>query len=297
MPDTDVKTRTYQLSLARIAIQGMFEITQKTLGDSWIPGATANRYGREWRLSRPEVEDEQWIGRIGFVRPDEVTTLEWDDEAEDFVEGDASGGVVVPFVVDLQDEVVAYQLRSNLVRPNTFTGALEALLNKGPAYKWHVHPLIVSRSFNAWKSDIERVTSFRLSLIPPNPNWVGRELVQGIVEDLEAQLLTLSGSGEDIDTESDLFRQALDHVLQEYGQATVHGVDASGLDSTWRTMKDIGGVVTPTMRVEAESDEVEVPIDSLTESLSAMQHRMDIYADDDASTDNDDESEDPQGPN
>lgn len=295
MPAVETKTRIYQVSLAGIEVRGVFDLTHEVLDESWLSGATARRYGREWRLSRPDHENGQWIGRIGFVKPGEVTTLEWDDEAEDFIEGDASGGVVVPFVIDVSEQVVAYQLRGNLVRPNTFTGALEALLNQNPTYVWSVYPLVVPRSFESWKSEIDRVTAFRFKLIPPNPNWIGRELVQGIVEGLETQLLTLSGRGQDIDTGSDLFRQALDHVLQEFGQATVQGRDKLGFDSTWRTVKDTGGVVTPTTRIEAESEEVEVPTDSLSEALSDMKHRMELYADDNASANDDDESEGHQG--
>ena len=286
------RTRIYRVSLAQIDVRGLFELTPEVLHASWAPGATASRYGREWRLSKAEeVGDEQWSGRIGFINPGEITTLEWDEEAEDFVEGDASGGVVVPFVLDIAKKRVAYQLRGNLVRPNTFTGALEALLNQNDTYVWSVSPLVVPRSFESWRGEIERVTSFRFKLVPPNPNWVGRELVEGIVDNLEAQLVTLSGRGDNIDVDSDLFRQALDHVLQEYGQATVEGVDTQGFDSSWRTIKDVGGVVTPTTRIEAESDEVEVPIDSLAEALSDMQRRMESYSDDDTSANDDDESE------
>lgn len=276
--------RTYQVALASIEIDGLFAVDAETLGTSWVPGTTHTRYSREWRLSRPEQEEEgaRWFGRIGFVKPGELTTLAWDADQMDFVEGVAPGGVVVPFVVDLDSAVIAYQLRAGLVRGQTFTGALESLLNVEGTHKWRVSPLVFRRSYEAWKDSVERVTSFSFRLELPNPDWVDRPLVEDIVGELDTEWTRLSGvatEGGSIDTNADLFRQALDHTLNRgYGHARLEGRDAQGNPSEWRAVKELGGVIPAATRVEAESDEMEVPKDSLSDALGTLTDRMEAIA-------------------
>lgn len=272
--------RSYQIAIAQVETVGLFEMNPDTLGTAWVPGTTSTRYKREWRLSRPDIEGDRWFGRIGFVKPGEVTTLAWDQAQMDFVEGIASGGVVVPFVLDLATGVVAFQLRAGLIRTRTFSGALESLLNAEGTYRWTVSTLFLRRSYAEWRQNVSAVTAFSFRIEPPNPNWIGRERVRALVEDLETEWTRLSGKGDSIDDTADLFRESLDHTLLGYGQARIDGITQEGQHSEWRATKEEPGIVPATTRVDLESDEVEAPRDALTEALETLAHMLDAGIDD-----------------
>jgi hypothetical protein len=150
--------RTYHVAFAMLEQAGLFrEELGTALRESWRPGATVNRYGRRWHLARMHADSEQVVvGRIGFVNDANVTTTIFDRHAGDFVSEFVPSGVVVPFAIRLTDAVIAYQLRPGLVRENSFTGALEALLNaSGREYLWAVHPAGRQVDWEQWRSEID----------------------------------------------------------------------------------------------------------------------------------------------
>jgi hypothetical protein len=106
----------FQVGFASAEPEGLFaadpDAYPRALESSWRPGATANRYGRTWFLSRPRnIVDSIWTGRIGFVQEDELMTVFWDPNEADFTRQAAPSGVVVPYrtrvrVGDAQAEVL-----------------------------------------------------------------------------------------------------------------------------------------------------------------------------------------------
>lgn len=72
--------------------------------------------------------------------------------------------------------------------------------------------------------------------------------------------------GGSVDTDSDLFRQALNHVIREYGRAAVHGVGANEDESTWVKVKGMPGSVTARIKRQAVG-EPEIPETELVAAL------------------------------
>jgi len=94
-----------------------------------VPGTAYPRYGRMWRLARYQREGDYVLGRIGFTRTTGVTE-HWNDELEDFEVVAQTEGATAPYVIDVHRLQMAFQLRPGIIRPRTFTGAMQALLNE-----------------------------------------------------------------------------------------------------------------------------------------------------------------------
>jgi hypothetical protein len=274
--------RTYTIGYARARLEGLFsEDLHRALFESWKPGATVTRYGRRWVLARiVEQQPDYYIGRIGFVNERELTTLFYDEESQDFKRGIAPSGVVIPFGVLTATGAIAYQLRSGLVRESTFTGALQALLSSsGTQYIWDITSLAETVGYNEWRARVERVMSFDLRLERPNPHYHGDEIAERLIEDIRLQYARLSGAeqpGEGVDVDSDLFTQALDHVLRDYGRASLRALDRQGDETVWVKLKGRIGNVIAQRRIPAIGGE-EAPSDVIKSALyEAPRHAEEV---------------------
>ena len=259
-----------------------------------MPGTEVSRYGRKWKLSaRAESETGLWAGHMGFVKEGELSTLEWDEATKDFVRGEASSGVVVPFLISVEDRLVSFQLFSGEVRQTTVTSNLQSLLNAEGTHYWAIRPVSFRRTFEEWLRSVNHVSSFSVLLTYPNPNWTGREKVEGLVEGLRAERVRIQANaseGRTIDIQSDWFRQAMDHVRFGYGRADVAGPEkGTGTESHFvETSK--GGAIPVINRVPAEEDAYEVTVDDLAAAQVQLveSHPQDIVVvDTDEGPDND----------
>ena len=271
MPE-DVE-RTYQVGLAIVALDGLFQDPlDAALRSSWRAGTSVTRYGRTWHLARMHADSPTVVtGEIGFVSENTVQTMFFDYATGEFVSGEVPGGVRVPFAIRVEDGVTAYQLRPGLVREATFTGALEALLN-APAteYVWSVRQRVEARSWEQWRAEVDKITAFSIRLDRPNPHYGDDDLIEDAVESIRLEYLRLSGVAldEGVDADADLFRQAVDHVLREYGRAAIHGLDGQGEESTWVKVKGMVASVTARQRRRVVGPP-EVPEPVLLEVLSS----------------------------
>lgn len=111
---------------------------EEALLESLEPGTQSLRYGRLWRLGRWHEKDGVILGRIGF-ETGEVTEL-WNEDLRDFEEAELAQGTTSPFAIDLGSERVAFQRRGGTIKPATFMGALQALLNEASQFeRWRVY--------------------------------------------------------------------------------------------------------------------------------------------------------------
>ena len=240
--------RNYHIGYAMAALETLSDDIGEALAESWKPGTTTSRYGRTWHLTKVVHETPSlYYGRIGFVNDDELSTLKFDPVSNDFVYGEAPSGVVVPFVVRKLDGVIAFQLYPGVVRETTFTGALQDLLNSASGqHVWRVKSFVETREFDEWLAATEGVTKFNFTLERPNPNYVDRERIEEIIEDLELEVAKLSGrarEGESVNVDAEIFREALDHVMRDYGKAKIVGRDREGSESTWVKLRGMLGRV------------------------------------------------------
>jgi len=276
--------RNYRVGLGVVTLEGLFQdLLGEALTASWTTGATVTRYRRRWTLSKIHSQTtDSIVGQIGFVGENEVTTLFFDYDTGDFVRGGAPSGVLVPFAIRLSDGLVAYQLRPGMVREESFAGALAALLNTTPnEYVWSVEAAVDFRSWDEWRSEVDSVTSFAFRLDKPNPHYDDDWRVEDLIENLQLEYARLAGKALDergVNTDDEFFRQALDHVLREYGRAAVDGQTADGKESTWVKVKGMAASVMARLTVRAVGAE-EIPEEELVSVLQSERvghSRMDV---------------------
>lgn len=269
--------RTYHVGLALLSLEGLFQGLGSALRQSWEPGTSVTRYGRTWTLTRMHTSTPTLVtGEIGFLSEGTVHSLFFDHATGEFVTEQVPGGVRVPFAIRLGDGLVAYQLRPGLVRESSFTGALEALLSATPnEFVWSAQPATEPRTWDEWRSQVRTISSFNIRVDRPNPNYRDAHQVEELVEGIRLEYLRLSGNALDdggIDPDADLFRQAVDHVLREYGRAAIHGLDHEGEETTWVKVKGMVASVTARRRVRA-TGEPEIPEEELVGVLGS---RLDL---------------------
>ena len=143
------------------------------------PSISVTRYTRNWRLSRPQVIDDQastflW-GKLGY-QGSLPGNIEYDEIREDFVEvpGQQVGGQFSYFVVDLDGRYLLFEERSE-IKLQSFRGALQKILQRSEEFpRFDVDPVIDPTDFITWLEQQDLVTKFRATVRQPNPNWTGR---------------------------------------------------------------------------------------------------------------------------
>jgi hypothetical protein len=273
----EANDRTYHIGFASIQSEGLFEdeSLERMVRESWVPGATVTRYGRTWHLTQMHVPSPGLLsGEIGFVAGAQVSTVFFDQKTQEFVSNDVSTGTRVPFVVDTGTGAVAYQLYPGLVRENSFTGALEGLLNTQSIYFLTVVSSTEIMTWSEWRQRVDKITSFEIRLDRPNPHYDDDQLIEDAIEGIRLEYMRLSGKAldEGANPEADLFQQAMDHVLREYGRASIHGVTEEGEPSTWVKVKNYAGSILARITVEAPGN----PVIDEQELVGALRGRGDL---------------------
>jgi hypothetical protein len=138
-------------------------------------------------------------------------------------------GRTSPFAINLPTARVAFQLRGSQIRPRTFTGAFQALLNEAsPLYRWRVTEEIAQIPWPEWTASVQRITELRFRLLRPNPNYADRELVEKLIEEGNAEMLRMVLEADDdnlegLDINSDFVEEAINHVQAGYGNYASYG--------------------------------------------------------------------------
>ncbi|MDN4474331.1 hypothetical protein QQX09_00525 [Demequina sp. SYSU T00192] len=271
--------RNYHLGYARAVFTSLLDDVDGAVKVSWVAGTSITRHGRTWKITKVvEETDDYYYGRIGFLVPGQAETLDFDLEAKDFVHGEAPSGRVVPFILRKTDGLITYQLIPGVVRETTFTGALQALLNApGSPYEWKILGLARQSDYSEWRASVKRIVAFEFRMQRPNPHYGGRPYVEKMVEGTHAEYVKISARAREndgLDDQSEIFQQALDHTIRNYGKATISGVLADGHESNWVKPQSQSGRV-PSKRVVKGRGAHEAPSDLL---VSQMPDASDVGA-------------------
>ena len=273
--------RSGRISFASLEIETLHGDPAQTLRDSMVPGTPVTRYERDWRMGQWRQEGRYVFGRIGFQRPGGVAEL-WDESINDFREQVIPAGQTSPFAVNVETLRVAFQLRSGWIRPTTFTGALQALLNEASNLAiWRVRHEVVKIPWERWRAEVSRVTRLEFRLKRPNPNYTDREFVERLVEDTQAGLVALRlAAREDapggIDLDTDIIRQAIDHTQRGYGTLRARGEGSVTTEGGERVRPDREGTtqwesteegVAPVREVSVDPDTGDAGYDALKREL------------------------------
>jgi hypothetical protein len=259
--------KEFRISHARVELDGWTgsneDFYENALSESWGTwrgGHTFHANLEAFGATCPGTR-ASGLGHIGFVREGDLTTLEWDDSTKEFIRDEASSGVVVPFVIHPEHHLVSFQLMPGAVRQTTFTSNVQALLNLQGAFRWIVTPIALRRTYREWRDTVSRVSAVNLLLTYPNPNWTGREKLEDLVEGLEAEVVRIKARAKDddggINTDSDWFAEAMDHIRRGYGRADLEGPDNTTGSLSRFTETIDGGSVPVIDRVEADEHALE----------------------------------------
>jgi hypothetical protein len=236
----------------------------ESLEASLEAGKAVVRYERLWRLTRHTTQDEWIFGRLGFEPAGATDAVGvWDEEAKDYRR--INPGQLVRYAIDLEARRVAFELRSAVVRPGTFQGNFQALLNLGAVHHWRVALEGVSQPpWEEWRESISRLTSLTIRMKRPNPRYPG-ELVEHMFEDAKLAAATLGAKGDNIDMEdSELLSQAF-ALAQDYGSISAKGVvGPEATKDEWRSAEE-GRVEQE--RVYRDPDTQDIPQEEFKRAL------------------------------
>jgi hypothetical protein len=204
-----------RISFAHVEAVALSRPFVEALRASLDPGTAHPRYRRIWRMGRWREEDGFIYGRIGFQFPSRTEIF--NEEEADFEEAAFTEGATSPFVVDLNTQRTAFQLRGKVIRPQTFAGALQALLNEASLFEqWRVRPETFRIGWMEWVESVDRIAELRIRLDRPNPHYGDRERVEQLIEDTNARMVELTFSareeGAGIDISDVLIAESLEHA-------------------------------------------------------------------------------------
>lgn len=217
------------------------------------------------------IEDGWLYGRIGFQGSAGAEL--WDDDVKDFVPQNVAEGRTAPFIVHLESLRVAFQIRAGIIRPTTFTGNLQALLNAASTVAiWRVSHDVEGSTWDQWGQQVSRIVEIRTGLRRPNPNYHGRRAVEDLVEPLGAEMVSLimstpAGQLKGLNVDAQLIQQALAHAEDEYGTFQAKGViDTPAGPEVSRWSASVEGAA---LQTEATEDPVlkEITRDDLLNAL------------------------------
>lgn len=218
-------------------------------------------------MGQSHEEEGYLFGRIGFQAAG-VTEL-WNEETNDFEEAQLPAGTTAPFLLDLGSGGLAFQRRPGLIRPTSFTGAFQALLNAASDFaQWRVHQETRKVEWRDWVGSVDRVIELRFRLVRPNPDYEGRPDVERIIEGANAQLagLVLKTGDDDIeglDIDDALIAQAIDHASR-YGTYSALGEREGEEPVKWTSDQE----VVPERTIDADPATREARAEGLRRELT-----------------------------
>ena len=235
------------------------------LRSSLVPGTWVVRYGKRWYMAQHRDSGDRWIeGRLAFESASEEPGGIWDEQQNDIRPMDTVGRPVLPldYVIDTRAKRVAFELKRPHVRPGTFQGNFQALLQNASALPWRVNLEGVEQPpWEEWVKRVDRVTDVWITMRPANPHSPAEE-IQSVFDDAKASAAVLHVQGDDVEiSDSDLLVASLEHA-RLYGKISATGVLPAGGEEKWNTGQEESGVTTDS-----------VPRDTATRHISLRQLR------------------------
>ena len=234
----------------------------EALDEALEPGKHIFRHKRKWRLTQHQIEDGWMSGRLGFDSQSAAGL--WNEQRKDYETVRPSQ--ITPWVIDTRTGRVAFELKGGTIKPESFRGTFQALLNEeATVFHWRVTLEEQSYpSWEEWKASVSRITNVRAKMTVPNPRY-GGQLVEHLFEDAKLSAATLAVQGDNVDLDdSELLKESIDHA-KRYGRIRAKGVSGpDGKKEEWRS-EEHGAADREEAPRDPES--MEVPAGSLRKLL------------------------------
>jgi hypothetical protein len=216
----EVPDRNRVVSIAKLSRRAgqtnLFEADLRTdILRALSPEFRTDRYGRRWRFSRWVDLDGRFVAaKLGYERVRETEAVHYDDVLEDYVTELRPNEVVsfCHFVVDLENQFVAFDERPPDIRRQSFIGAFRALLRTS-LYRLNIELVTDSAAFDEWVRTV-RLVRFSARLEQPNPKWrddVGE--IRALLEGTGADEISLIAQVENARADAQLIVE--DSIIRE----------------------------------------------------------------------------------
>lgn len=269
--DPDVEGQVRRRRAGRVAFGHIRALTVRghlpdQLREALKPGQSVQHYQRTWILGQTTESDGVIFGRLGFERASSGTRF--DRETRDFVTERRADGTYSVFGIAVAEMRVAFQTHGQTIKPQSFVGALQALLNESsPTERWRVEREYTPQTWQTWLADVERIDKIKVRVRRPNPDYQGRSKVEGLLEGLNAEVAELQAKADaddpqGIDPRDDLLTQLIGHA-ESYGAVDARGEDAAGRPLQLNTERHVNEA-----EVEVDPETGEVRQDDLRRHLA-----------------------------
>lgn len=222
------------------------------------PAVSVERYSRLWRLSQPTAEDEWVTGRLGFLEPTTTAGIDYSEDNRDFIEIEEqhAGGTFSNFAIHIPSQYIIFELKPkpNEILPNSFLGALKAILQRDQFARLTAELIFESGKLDEWLDTVDKVASIKIDLRRPNPDYTGRPAsIKRILEDTNASTVKIEAKSEDDDglkiQDSELHEYAEYAAEEGYGSIKATG-DREGRTSNFESIRHV-----PRERITVDEDE------------------------------------------
>ena len=230
------------------------------------PQITVERYGRSWRLSRPQtIEGQPFLwGKLGYQGASSGSDVEYDEESEDFVTvAGRQHGQFSYCALDLEERYLLFEERPPDIKRQSFSGALQAILHESASpYIFDVDPVIDPEDFLAWLSRTDRVTRFRATVRQPNPNWDDRpEAIRVLIEETNAKRVaveaTAGSGGPGLEIMASDLGAFVEHTSGGNGSISSAGETADGRATLFNSDRKVRGTTMDVDNNESEDSFVQ----------------------------------------
>lgn len=257
--------RVGKIAFAEIEPQTLHGHLPESVRLGLTTGSRVRHQRREWILGAMSEQDEFLFGKLGFEHL--TRGSRFDDRTGDFVNEPQDDGNYSVFGISLESLRVVFQTRGSEISPQSFSGALQALLNaNSQTERWRVRRYRSEVTYKAWIGRVERLDHVRIKVERPNPHYHGNDQVEAIVEGLRAEVAQLSAKADPddplgLDKDADLLNQLVAHG-EDYGEVNADGVGADGQKTVFRS-----GSAAEEITVELDQAAGEVPQEELRRQL------------------------------
>lgn len=194
------------------------------------PDAKVSRYNRTWRFSKPKILNGFLVGKMGFTSLGTEKRADYNEDIKDFVEQtvDAKSSTFVLWVVDLSQQILAFEIKPPDIRYQSFKGAFEGFLYERPDIGFSMENIVETSQFLEWVKTVDKVTKFTANLRTPNPDYSKHpKFIHDVLENPNAdrakiELVKLSESIDSLNTENTI------KDIVEYGEKGYSSIVARG---------------------------------------------------------------------
>ena len=196
------------------------------------PDATAFRYKRTWRFSKPQYYDGYFVGKLGFVSSAKEKVTFYDEKKKDFLEKSINARPThyVQWVLDSSTQILAFETKYPDIKLGSFMGAFRGLLDKSANLNLTVEYIMESEKFFDWVERVGRITKFTAKIRKPNPKYDKRtNVVHDLLEETNADsakidITKAKDSADSLNTETTI-RELVDYAKEGYSDINAQGFE------------------------------------------------------------------------